>query len=96
VGLERGPLSLVSTNEELLERKDSGSGLENRDYGRRGSAALIMRHPSIRKKLALTSSTSGGCSVGIVRWRAQATKFVCLLVLRRCFLHRRIQKHTDA
>jgi hypothetical protein len=35
VGLERGPLSLVSTIEELLERKSSGSGLENRDYGRR-------------------------------------------------------------
>jgi hypothetical protein len=35
VGLERGPLSLVSTIEELPERKSSGSGLENRDYGRR-------------------------------------------------------------
>jgi hypothetical protein len=35
VGLERGPLSLVSTTEELLERKSSGSGLENRDYGRK-------------------------------------------------------------
>jgi hypothetical protein len=31
VGLERGPLSLVSTTEELLERKDSGTGLENRE-----------------------------------------------------------------
>jgi hypothetical protein len=29
VGLERGPPSLVSINEELLERKSSGSGLEN-------------------------------------------------------------------
>jgi hypothetical protein len=29
VGLERGPLSLVSTTEELLERKSSCSGLEN-------------------------------------------------------------------
>jgi hypothetical protein len=28
VGLERGPLSLVSTIEELLEIKSSGSGLE--------------------------------------------------------------------
>jgi hypothetical protein len=28
VGLERGPLSLVSTIEELLGRKSSGSGLE--------------------------------------------------------------------
>jgi hypothetical protein len=35
VGLERGPLSLVSTAEELLGRKSSGSGLEIRDYGRR-------------------------------------------------------------
>jgi hypothetical protein len=33
VGLERGPLSLVSTIEELLEGNSSGSGLENRDYG---------------------------------------------------------------
>jgi hypothetical protein len=35
VGLERGPLSLVSTTEELLERKRSGSGIEIREYGRR-------------------------------------------------------------
>jgi hypothetical protein len=35
VDLERGSLSLVSTVEELLERKSSGSGLENREYGRR-------------------------------------------------------------
>jgi hypothetical protein len=35
VGLERGPLSLVRINEELLERKSSGSGLENQDSGRR-------------------------------------------------------------
>jgi hypothetical protein len=41
VGLERGPLSLVSATEELLERNSNGSGLENRDYGRKGSAMLI-------------------------------------------------------
>jgi hypothetical protein len=34
VGLERGPLRLVSTIEELLGRNSSGSGLENREYGR--------------------------------------------------------------
>jgi hypothetical protein len=28
MGLERGPLSLVSTNEELIERKSNGSDLE--------------------------------------------------------------------
>jgi hypothetical protein len=35
MGLERGPLSLVSTTEELLDKKSSGSCLENREYGRR-------------------------------------------------------------
>jgi hypothetical protein len=32
-GLERGPLSLVSTIEELLGRNSSDSGLENREFG---------------------------------------------------------------
>jgi hypothetical protein len=32
--LERGALSLVSTTEELLGRYISGSGLQNREYGR--------------------------------------------------------------
>jgi hypothetical protein len=31
--LARGPLSLVNIIEEQLERKSSGPGLENRDYG---------------------------------------------------------------
>jgi hypothetical protein len=35
VGLKRGPLSHVSTIEELLERKSSGFGLESREYVRR-------------------------------------------------------------
>jgi hypothetical protein len=34
LGLERGPLSLVGTTEELLERKRRSS-IENREYGRR-------------------------------------------------------------
>jgi hypothetical protein len=45
VGLERVPPSLVSTTEEILGRS-SGSGLENRDYGRSESAALTTRQPS--------------------------------------------------
>jgi hypothetical protein len=40
VGLERDPVSLVSTIEELRGRKSSGSGLENREYSRRGSVTL--------------------------------------------------------
>jgi hypothetical protein len=35
VGLEQRPLSLVSTTEELLERKSNSSGLENREYDHR-------------------------------------------------------------
>jgi hypothetical protein len=35
VGLEWGPLSLVSTTEELLGRNCSDSGLESREYDRR-------------------------------------------------------------
>jgi hypothetical protein len=31
----QGSESFVSTTEELLERKSSGSGLENREYGRK-------------------------------------------------------------
>jgi hypothetical protein len=49
MGLEGGPLSLVSTTEELLERKNIGSCLDNRDYGRKGPAALTTPHPFIRK-----------------------------------------------
>jgi hypothetical protein len=78
VGLEQGPLSVVSTTEELLERKSSDSGLEIRDYGRRGSAALTTRHPSNPEKLVLTSPTSGGLSLGTVRSRTQATEFFIL------------------
>jgi hypothetical protein len=34
MSLERGSLSLVSTTEELLGRKSSGSSLENQEYSR--------------------------------------------------------------
>jgi hypothetical protein len=44
VGLERGPFSLVSTIEVLLGGKSSGSGLESREYGRKGSATLTTWH----------------------------------------------------
>jgi hypothetical protein len=42
---------------------------------------MTTRHPLYPQKLALTSPTSGGRSVGIVRLRTQAMEFVvCLFV----------------
>jgi hypothetical protein len=73
VGLERGSLSLMRTT-ELLERNRSGSSLENREYG----CGDPMRQPHdtlYLHKLALTSPTSGGRSVGIVCLRTKATEF---------------------
>jgi hypothetical protein len=81
VGLERGPLSLMSTVEELLGRKGSSSGLENRDYGRRRSATLTTRHPSIRKSLHKVRLQAGR-SIGIVRSRTLATQFVCFVMIK--------------
>jgi hypothetical protein len=61
VGLELGPLSLVSTIEELLDRKHSWFCLENREYGR----CVPSRWPRgtlCQQTLALTSPTGGGRS----------------------------------
>jgi hypothetical protein len=79
VGLERDPLSLVSTIEELFGRKSSCSGLVIREYARRDP--LLWPHGTLYpQKLALTSLTSGGCSVGIVRMRTEATEFFYLFI----------------
>jgi hypothetical protein len=73
VGLEQGPLSLVSTIEEVLGRKSSGSALERREYGQE------IRHADHVATCILkswhNSPTSGGCSVGIALSRTQATEF---------------------
>jgi hypothetical protein len=74
VCLERGPLSLVSTIEELFGRNNRGFGVESPEYGRRNPLRWPRDnlHP---QKLALTSPTSCGCSVGIVRLRTVVTEF---------------------
>jgi hypothetical protein len=51
VGLERGPLSLMSTIGELLERKSSGSGLESREYGRRDPSRRLRDTPLSAEKV---------------------------------------------
>jgi hypothetical protein len=74
MGMGRGPLSFVGTIKELLEGNSTGSGLENRDYGRTDSSRRP-RGTLYPQKLTLTSLTSCGRSVGIVRKRTQATEF---------------------
>jgi hypothetical protein len=75
VELERGPLSVMSTIEELFGRRNSNSGLESREYDRRDP--LCWQHGTLYPlKFALTSPTSGGRSIGIARSRAKATEFV--------------------
>jgi hypothetical protein len=64
----------VSTTEELLA-KSSGSGLENREYGRRDPLRR-QRDILYPEKLALTSPKSGGSSVGIVRSRTKAKELL--------------------
>jgi hypothetical protein len=61
VCLERGPLNFVSTIEELLEKKSSGSDLESRECGRRDPSRRP-RGNLYPQKLALSSLTSGGRS----------------------------------
>jgi hypothetical protein len=97
VGLEQGPLSLVSTNEGLLGRKSSCSCLGNREYGRRDSSRWHVA-PLYSQKLALISPTSGGRSVGIVHSQTQATEFnfsfsitLCCQQSRRCRCTRNIK-----
>jgi hypothetical protein len=63
VGLERGPLSLVSATEELLDRKVAAPVYKTEN------TAVGIRHADhiAPQNLALTSLTSGGRSVGIFR-----------------------------
>jgi hypothetical protein len=58
----------------MLRRKISGSCLDSREYGHRDPSRWP-RDTLYPQKLALTSPTSGGRSVGIVRSRTHATEF---------------------
>jgi hypothetical protein len=74
VGLERGPVSLVRRSEELFQG-NSDSGLETEINGH-GDSLRWPRDTIYPLKLVLTSPTSGGVSVGIVRWRTETPEFV--------------------
>jgi hypothetical protein len=89
VGLKRDPLSLVGSIEELLGRKGSCCGLENNEYGCRDPSGWP-RGTLYPQKLALSSPTSGGRSVGIVHSRTQATEISVPLTyaLLSCLLYK--------
>jgi hypothetical protein len=67
VGLERSPLSLVSTTEEILGTNSSGFG--------RGNPLCWPRDTLHLKKFMLTSPTNGGRSVGKVHYQTKAREF---------------------
>jgi hypothetical protein len=75
VGLERGPIRLLRSIEELLEWKSS------RSVEIRCADHVTTLYP---QKLALTSPTGGGRSVGIVRSRTKATEFSFYVYVNIC------------
>jgi hypothetical protein len=89
MGLDWGPLSLMSTIEELLWRKSSGSSLENPEYGRR-DPLFWPCNTLYPQKLALISPTNSGHSVVIVLSRTKATEFMFTEVCRVVYLKFRL------
>jgi hypothetical protein len=87
----------VNTIEELLERESSGSGLKIREYavGIRQADHVAALYP---QKLALSSQTSGGRSVGIVDLRTKTTELfssIKLTMIRQILLQALMARETD-
>jgi hypothetical protein len=94
MGPERSPLSLMSTIEVLLGRNNGGSSLENKEYSH--GDPLRWPHDTLYpQKLALTSPTSGGRLVGIVRLRTTATEFVHSCYILLWFFTAEVQQTTN-
>jgi hypothetical protein len=74
IGLERGPLILVSIIEKLLGRKSSGSGLETENKAV-GIRRADHEASSIGKSWDKCRRQAAVFSVGIVRSRTQAMEF---------------------
>jgi hypothetical protein len=84
VGLERGPLNLVSTTEELLGRKSSGSGLETENIVLWIRCAI---HP-LSAKVGTNFADWWRSLFGKVRSRTQATELyfkVFIVICREDF-----------
>jgi hypothetical protein len=79
VNLKRGSLRLVRIIKELLEWKVTAP-VQKTEINGRGKPLRWPRNTLYLLELALTSPTSGGCSVDIVRLQTQAMEFVFLFV----------------
>jgi hypothetical protein len=77
VGLERRPLSLVRTTEELLGGKVAAPVYKT-EINDRGNPLLWPRDTLYPQKVCITLPTCGGRSVGIVLSRTKATEFFYL------------------
>jgi hypothetical protein len=86
VGLEPAPLSLMGTIEELLEKKSSCISLEKPRLWPYGICRAAYATPLYPQKLALTSPTGGGCSVGIFCSWTQAMEFFFCSTARHCIV----------
>jgi hypothetical protein len=82
VGLERCPLSLVSTIEELLGRKSSDYGLESREYA--VMTATLTKLQPLSAKVGTNFANKGGLSVGIVHSGTQESYFFFFLFFFFC------------
>jgi hypothetical protein len=78
--MERGPLSLVIITEELLEWKSSSFRSRKSILTAVGDPLRWSRDTFYPQKLAITSPTCGGHSVGIVCLRTKATEFSLVLL----------------
>jgi hypothetical protein len=76
----------MGTTEELPEKKITDHDLQSREYGHRVPSRCT-RGKLYPQRLALTSPTSGGRSVGIVTSRTEATEFVLFESYRQLVLH---------
>jgi hypothetical protein len=65
MGLERDPLSLTSRIQELIERKNSGSGLENQDYGH--MCVFVCTYTYTRARFCTDNAASDNFDEGVTR-----------------------------